>query len=528
MTEPGKIPPEILAAISAEFACRHKVVPLQLTDGILKVGLCQIDNEQLLSDLEFLSGKPIEPVALSEAELVQALNKIYGLKSLFLLSPSSQPSPADLAGRGEFQAVEKESTPVDDGKPRLAGDESAVIKLVNKIITDAIDSQASDIHVEAYERQFRVRYRIDGRLQEVSTLPLEKKPAIISRLKIMADLDIAEKRRPQDGRIRVKRGSTGSPRSSTGSLQAGSTAAGGELVEPQVIDIRVSTLPTDFGEKVVLRILDKSQLNLDLEKLGFDDEALCSFKQAIGSPHGMILVTGPTGSGKTTTLYATLNYLNSPELNILTIEDPIEYNLDGINQSQVKSDIGYTFAKALRSFLRQDPDIIMVGEIRDQETAEIAIRSALTGHLVLSTLHTNDAPSALTRLLDMGLEPFLISSSVKMVIAQRLVRKICDHCKHEDLTASDLMASGLRPRTSDILTSDCAGCKGTGYRGRLAIFEVMPISPSLAELINRRATAHEIKAQAIKEGMRTLRESAMQKLQQGLTTLQEVWRETET
>jgi type IV pilus assembly protein PilB len=469
-----------------------------------------------LSDLEFLSGKRIEAIALSEKEISEKLKEIYGVGAQDMVAASEEP--------GEFQVVEKAHEPAKDDKLRQESDELSVVALVNKIITDAIDSHASDIHIEAYEQHFRVRYRLDGVLHEVLQPPLDRKAAIISRLKIMADLDIAEKRRPQDGRIRVARQARHKP----------STQVTGS---PQVIDIRVSTLPTDFGEKVVLRILDKSQLNLDLEKLGFDDDALRAFKQAIGSPHGMILVTGPTGSGKTTTLYATLNYLNSPELNILTIEDPIEYNLAGINQSQVKSDIGYTFAKALRSFLRQDPDIIMVGEIRDQETAEIAVRAALTGHLVLSTLHTNDAPSALTRLLDMGLEPFLISSSVKMVIAQRLVRKICEHCKTADQPMSpksevrsprsEVRSRTLRLRTSDSPTSDCQHCKGTGYSGRIAIFEVMPISPNLAELINRRATAHEIKELAIKEGMRTLRQSAMLKLQQGITTINEVLRETD-
>ncbi len=511
----ASIPPEILQVVPAEFARRHQVVPLAIYDDCLQVAIRNPHDLQLLSDIEFLTGKRVEAVVLSEEEISQKLQEIYGA------NPTG--AAASTEARGAFQVVEKERESAKDDKSdgRKESDDLSIVSLVNQIITDAIDSHASDIHVEAYEQKFRVRYRIDGSLQEVLNLPLEKKPAIISRLKIMADLDIAEKRRPQDGRIRVQRGE-------------------------QVIDIRVSTLPTDFGEKVVLRILDKSWLNLDLEKLGFDDAALQSFKQAIASPHGMILVTGPTGSGKTTTLYATLNELNSPELNILTIEDPIEYNLDGINQSQVKSDIGYTFAKALRSFLRQDPDIIMVGEIRDQETAEIAVRAALTGHLVLSTLHTNDAPSSLTRLLDMGLEPFLISSSVKMVIAQRLVRKICEHCKKtSDQPTSDFQTSDIRPqtsdsstsdsptsdirlRTSDSLTSDCEQCKGTGYHGRLAIFEVMPISPSLAELINRRATAYEIKEQAIREGMRTLRQSAMLKLKEGVTTINEVLRETDS
>jgi len=391
-----QIDENILQLVPAEFAYRHKVIPLELENGVLRVALCDVSDAQLLSDLEFLTGRCIEPVQLSDEEIHLALEEFYG---------ANIPERELLGKLGEeFQLVEKGRELFDDHKLRQQVDELSVVNLVNKIITEAINCKASDIHIEPYQEQFRVRYRIDGILHESMRLPLERKYAIISRLKIMADLDIAEKRRPQDGRIRVKRGN-------------------------RVIDIRVSTLPTDFGEKVVLRILDKDQLNLELEKLGFEVETLQLFKRAICSPYGMILVTGPTGSGKTTTLYATLNYLNSPEVNILTIEDPIEYNLPGINQAQVRSDIGFTFAKALRAFLRQDPDIIMVGEIRDTETAEIAIRAALTGHLVFSTLHTNDAPSAVTRLLDMGLEPFLVASSLKMVIAQRLVRKVCDHCK---------------------------------------------------------------------------------------------------
>jgi type IV pilus assembly protein PilB len=537
----GSVSPEILQLIPAEFARRRKVVPLELTDGFLKVGLCNPDDWQLLSDLEFLAGKPVQAVALSDDEVSQLLKKIYGGDPLDIASPDE--------AHGEFQVVEKAAPvgdrqpvsassrrAVDDQKATPAGlrnevDESSIISLVNEIITQAIDRHASDIHIEAYEQQFRVRYRLDGVLQEVMHPPIAKKQAIISRLKIMADLDIAEKRRPQDGRIRVQRlvslsnqrlVSLSNQRLVSLSNQRGN----------KVIDLRVSTLPTDFGEKIVLRILDKSQLNLDLEKLGLDNMALQSFKQAIASPHGMILVTGPTGSGKTTTLYATLNFLNSPERNILTIEDPIEYNLDGINQSQVKSDIGYTFARALRSFLRQDPDIIMVGEIRDQETAEIAVRAALTGHLVLSTLHTNDAPSALTRLLDMGLEPFLISSSVKMVIAQRLVRKICEHCKIVNQQFLETFNwFGLDKATWEnqplFKGQGCERCNHTGYRGRTAVFEVMPMSASIAGMINRRATAHEFKEQACREGMQTLRQSAIAKLMQGTTTVEEVLRETE-
>jgi type II secretion system protein E len=503
---PRILPRETLSVLPAEFALRHRVVPLEVHNGLLRMAVCQANDWQLLGDLEFLTGKRIEAVEFSESEILDKISEVYGVQPSAVGTFGAEPE--------QFELMEKERDSVEDGQANgrrscQEWDEVSVVALVNEIVTNAIDGHASDIHVEAYEQQFRVRYRIDGVLQEVRNPPFDRKQAIISRFKIMADLDIAEKRRPQDGRIRVKRGQ-------------------------KAIDIRVSTLPTDFGEKIVLRILDKSQLNLDLEKLGFEDNALQSFKQAISSPHGMILVTGPTGSGKTTTLYATLSYLNSPpELNILTIEDPIEYNLAGINQSQARSDIGYTFAKALRSFLRQDPDIIMVGEIRDQETAEIAVRAALTGHLVLSTLHTNDAPSAVTRLLDMGLEPFLISSSVKMVLAQRLMRKICEHCKTADLPnlanypmieSDKLKWEGI----SAFVGRGCEKCNGTGYRGRFAIFEVMPMSQAIAEMVNRRATAREIKDQACEEGMRILRQCAMLKLAQGLTTVTEVLRETES
>ena len=488
---------QIKDTIPPEFAYQNKVVPLEINKNILKVGIHQ-GNQKVIEDLEFITGMQINYVELSEDEIIKLLKSQYGDLKFCV------PTTHEL---GEFVQVEKDKESESNGILRREIDELSVVSLVNKIITGAIETKASDIHIEAYEDQFRVRYRRDGILQEVLNPPVEKKRAIISRLKIMADLDIAEKRRPQDGRIRVRRGD-------------------------RIIDIRVSTLPTDFGEKMVLRILDKSQLNLDLSKLGFEENMITLYKKAIESPYGMILVTGPTGSGKTTTLYATLNNLNSPEVNILTIEDPIEYNLNGINQSQVRSDIGFTFANALRSFLRQDPDIIMVGEIRDQETAEIAIRSALTGHLVLSTLHTNNAPDTLTRLLDMDQEPFLISSSVRMVIAQRLLRTICEHCKTEDPEPDKLnhLIESFVDDLKDITFykgKGCHQCNQTGYLGRTAVFEVMPITQVIAEAINRRATAQELKTIAITEGMCTLQKSAILKLQMGITTIAEIVRETE-
>jgi type IV pilus assembly protein PilB len=485
--------------LPAEFAQRKRIVPIECRDNLLRIGFEGDADSRTLRDVEFLTGMAVEPVRLTEQELSEGLERLYGNEI-----PVHSPVQSDL---GEFQVLEKQKEKSDNGDLRRELDERSVVSLVNQIITNAIDSRASDIHIESYEGEFRVRYRRDGVLQEAVRPPLEKKLPVISRLKIMADLDIAEKRRPQDGRIRVRR-------------------------HDHVIDIRVSTLPTDFGEKVVLRILDKSQLNLDFGKLGFDKKTLDLYQKAAASPYGMILVTGPTGSGKTTTLYATLNYLNSPEVNILTIEDPIEYNLNGINQSQVKADIGFTFARALRSFLRQDPDVIMVGEIRDQETAEIAIRAALTGHLVLSTLHTNSAPDTLTRLIDMEQEPFLISSSVKMVVAQRLLRTVCERCRTVDRDKAGLkrltgVDSGSLRKVKLAKGKGCGRCGGTGYFGRTAVFEAMPISSGIARAVNRRADSRELKSIACGEGMRTLQESAIDKLKEGITTIEEVLRETE-
>ena len=380
----------------------------------------------------------------------------------------------------------------------------SIIKQVESIIQSAIEIEASDIHIEPFEKSYRLRYRLDGVLQKVSDLQVNQKEALVSRVKIMANLDIAEKRRPQDGRIKV--------RSKKG-------------ID---IDLRVSTLPTQYGEKVVMRILDKSHLNLELESLGFDGEVLSKFRKGIHNPYGMILVTGPTGSGKTTSLYAALNELNTQEVNITTIEDPIEYNLEGINQTQVHEEIDLTFANILRSILRQDPNIIMVGEIRDKETAEIAIRSSLTGHLVFSTLHTNDAASAVSRLTDMGVEPFLVTSSVRLVMAQRLVRKICKECKEVDSPDLSLLKElGLdQDKVAFYKGKGCEVCNHTGYKGRVALIELLEMDSALSDKIQLNANAGDIKKLATEKGMVSLRETGIQKVKDGLTTVEEIYRET--
>ncbi|MEK6693065.1 MAG: ATPase, T2SS/T4P/T4SS family, partial [Nitrospirota bacterium] len=381
-------------------------------------------------------------------------------------------------------------------------EEAPVVKLVNFVLTDAITKGASDIHIEPYEKVFRVRYRIDGILYDVMQPPMRLRAAITSRLKIMAELDIAERRLPQDGRIKVR-------------------------VKGKEVDLRVSTLPTIFGEKVVMRILDRGNFILDLNNLGFDTKALTDFQEAILAPYGMILVTGPTGSGKTTTLYAALNTLNSVAVNIMTAEDPVEMNFLGVNQGQMKEDIGLTFAASLRSFLRQDPDIIMVGEIRDYETAEISVKAALTGHLVLSTLHTNDAPSTLNRLLNMGIEPFLIASSILLILAQRLVRKICPKCREEEkANPQALIDIGFSKEEAETIKcykgKGCDTCNNTGYKGRMAIYEVMPVGDEMRELILEGASALEVKKTAMKLGMKTLRMSGLTKIKEGITSVEEV------
>ena len=485
-----EIPTEVLSLIPKQTAVELSVLPLRVeTDGVV-IAMREEAVSALLSDLMFLLGKRVKAEIVPDAELTDAIRRLYGVSELEM--SRSAASNSQVVSVHDEERLEELSS---DG---------SVVDLANRIISDAVRMGASDIHVESYERKFRVRYRIDGILHEILHPSLEKSKPLVSRLKIMADLDIAEKRRPQDGRIRVKEGD-------------------------RVIDIRVSTLPTDFGEKVVLRILDKSQLQLDLEKLGFEQRDLDVFKKIVHLPFGMVLVTGPTGSGKTTTLYAALNHINRPEINITTIEDPIEYNLPGINQTHVRADIGLTFAAALRSILRQDPNVIMVGEIRDGDTAEIAIRAALTGHLVFSTLHTNDAPSAITRLIDMGVEPFLVASSVKMILAQRLLRKLCPKCRElTKPTAEQLSELGLEKKAKhDFYTpKGCSSCNRFGYKGRTAVYEVLPINNGLSEMIARGVTANELRQQGQTEGFLSLRQAAVEKAERGETSLEEVIRET--
>jgi type IV pilus assembly protein PilB len=490
----NKIEKSVLDLIPSDFALENKVLPLSLHNSNLKIAMINISDFSLLKDLMFITRKNVIPVKMEENDLLRAIAENYRIPLV---------KKGEREKVKEFKVVQKSYEQAKETD--VLKDDLSVIQNVNKYITEAINQGASDIHFEPFEKLFRLRYRIDGRLVEITKIPMGKKSAYISRVKIMAELDIAEKRRPQDGRIRMVGGN-------------------------KIVDIRVSTMPTDFGEKIVLRLLDKSAFNLSMDNIGFSARMKDQFEHILKSPHGIILVTGPTGSGKTTTLYTALNYLNNPDVNILTIEDPIEYNLEGINQTHVRVDIGFTFAKALRSFLRQDPDIIMVGEIRDSETAEIAIRAALTGHLVLSTLHTNDASTAVTRLIEMGTEPFLVSSSLRMVIAQRLVRKICTYCK-EAFTPDESLVRQLSTEERDQVKKyysgrGCDYCNKTGYSGRTAIIELLPVSEKIADLILNHANASKINKHAQVEGMLTLRQHAILKIKEGITTLQEVIRET--
>ncbi len=493
------IDPEIIKLVPEDVARKHLAIPVDRRGASLIVAMSDPSNIFAIDELKFLTGLNIEVVVASEVAIEEALETYY----------SSQVSYDDVMEEFEdsdisFGDNEEDVNVVD--LERQSG-EAPVIRLVNYILLNAIKKGASDIHVEPYEKSFRVRYRIDGVLYEELNPPFKLKNAIISRLKIMSQLDIAERRLPQDGRIKLKLGK------------------GKEL------DFRVSVLPTLFGEKVVLRLLDKSNLQLDMTRLGFEPEPLAEFKKAIHQPYGMVLVTGPTGSGKTTTLYSALSELNKTTENISTAEDPVEYNLPGINQVQMHEDIGLNFAAALRSFLRQDPDIIMVGEIRDYETAEIAIKAALTGHMVLSTLHTNDAPSTINRLLNMGIEPFLVTASVNLILAQRLARRICPECKTPvETNPQALIDMGVAPEDATKAQIykgvGCRHCNNTGYKGRVALYEVMTFTDELKELVLQGVSTAELKAEAIRLGMKTLRMSGISKLLEGVTTAEEVLRVT--
>jgi type IV pilus assembly protein PilB len=492
-----EIDADVIRLIPEEVALKHTVIPVNRAGSTLVLATADPSNIFAIDDIKFLTGYNIEVVVASEEGIKEGIDRYYDQSSSF----------ADVMGDLDVEDLElvQDDEDVDVGELAKESEDAPVIKLVNLILTDAVKREASDIHVEPYEKSFRVRYRIDGALYEIMTPPLKLRNAITSRIKIMSELDIAERRLPQDGRIKLKMG------------------RGREM------DFRVSTLPTLFGEKVVLRLLDKSNLQLDMTKLGFEEEQLAVFKDSIHQPFGMVLVTGPTGSGKTTSLYSALSELNQISENISTAEDPVEFNLFGINQVQMHEDIGLNFAAALRSFLRQDPDIIMVGEIRDFETAEIAIKAALTGHLVLSTLHTNDAPSTVNRLLNMGIEPFLVASSVNSIVAQRLARKVCEDCKEPDADVSVEAAveAGLSEDDAGITFykgRGCRTCSDTGFKGRVAVYEVMSLTEEIKEFVLNGASAMELKREAIRGGMLTLRRSALNKFVDGITTLGEVLR----
>jgi type IV pilus assembly protein PilB len=490
----------LLQLIPAEIAQKHLVFPVAKTGTTLTLAMADPVSAFAVEDIRFMTGLKVELVVATESGVRRAIDRFYED------AESLQTVIASMEGVGTEVMDEPGDLNGTIGELKQAVEEAPVIKLVNLMLAEAIRRGASDIHAEPFDKTFRVRFRIDGVLYEVMSPPMHLKNAIISRLKIMAELDISERRLPQDGRLKVK-------------------------FKGHEVDFRVSTLPTLFGEKVVMRLLDKSHLMLDMTKLGFEPQALAAFEEAIHAPYGMLLVTGPTGSGKTTTLYSALDRLNQLETNVMTAEDPVEFNLLGIIQVQIREAIGLTFAAALRAFLRQDPDVIMVGEIRDYETAEIAVKAALTGHLVLSTLHTNDAPSAVTRLLNMGIEPFLVASSVLIILAQRLLRRVCPQCKVPvEVPSENLVAIGLPEAEAAALTcytgSGCEACSGTGYKGRMAIYEVLPLSPELRGLVLNGASALELKQAAVQQGMRTLRMSALTKLQEGITTVQEVVRVT--
>jgi type IV pilus assembly protein PilB len=488
---------EVVRLLPEEMVQKHLALPINRIGAKMIVAVADPSNMAIIDGIGFKTGYSVELVLASERDITAAINKFFDRSMEFkdIISELDE----------DFEVIREEE--IDPGDAERSVDDAPVVKLANYLLTEAIKRRASDIHVEPYEKEFRVRYRVDGVLYEIMRPPLRLRSALSSRLKIMASLDIAERRLPQDGRIKMKMG------------------------KGREMDFRVSTLPTIYGEKIVLRLLDKASLQLDMTKLGFEPGPLADFTEAIHRPFGMILVTGPTGSGKTTTLYSAISDLNKVSDNISTAEDPVEYNFAGINQVQVKEEIGLTFAASLRSFLRQDPDIIMVGEIRDYETAEIAVKAALTGHLVLSTLHTNDAPSTVTRLLNMGIEPFLVSSSLNLIVAQRLARRVCGNCREEvRIPPKALVDAGIKPERIKLAKpakgKGCDDCNGTGFRGRVALYEVMPIKEELKEMVLRGGSAIDVKREAVRLGMKTLRQAGLSKVEEGVTTLEEVLRVT--
>ena len=494
-----EVDPKILKLIPADIANKHTVLPLKREGRTLTVALADPNNVTAIEDIKFITRCDIFPVIAGEYTLRNAIERHYQESDAQI-----QNLLKSVEAEADLEVVEEQQD--EDVKAQDLADDAPVVKLINGLLTDAVKRGASDVHIEPFEHEMRVRYRIDGALLEVMKPPIKMRAALTSRVKIMAQLNIAERRVPQDGRIKLKMGA-------------------------RVIDFRVSTLPVLFGEKIVLRILDKGNLALDLTKFGFEPKAEQELLRAILNPYGMVLVTGPTGSGKTTTLYSALSRINTIEVNIMTAEDPVEYNLMGINQVLVRNEVGMTFAAALRAFLRQDPNIIMVGEIRDLETGSIAIKASLTGHLVLSTLHTNDAPSTVTRMVDMGIEPFNVASAVNLIVAQRLVRRICAECKQEHkYTDEELHALGIEPAQAKSITfykgAGCDTCAGTGYKGRQGLYEVMALSSALRRAVLKGASTEELREQAVSEGMLTLRMDGMVKIKRGITTLEEVVKET--
>jgi type IV pilus assembly protein PilB len=509
-----EIDPAVARLIPFETASKYNAIPIARHGTTLTLAMTDPTNVFAMDDVKFMTGLHVEPVVASDSSIRDAIGRHYskngallnGARTADLVSRALE----DLGADSDGLEVLAEAEEIDAASLERQGGEAPVIRLVNALMLSAIQRGASDIHVESFEKEMRIRFRVDGVLQPVMSPPLKFRDAIVSRLKIMARLDIAEKRLPQDGRIKARFADHGASRE---------------------IDFRVSCLPTLFGEKVVLRLLDPGQLRLDLGRLGFEPDALEKFERAVRRPWGMVLVTGPTGSGKTNTLYSALSQLNQPGVNIMTAEDPVEFNLSGINQVQVRDGIGLSFAATLRSFLRQDPNIILVGEIRDSETASIAVKAALTGHLVLSTLHTNDAPSSINRLVNMGVEPFLVANSLNLLCAQRLVRRVCEQCKEPaGVSTTALVEAGFLPADAAGLQTwrgrGCERCARTGYKGRVGLFEVMEITETLRELIVTGANAIELRRAAEAEGMWSLRRVGLKKVAEGVTSLEEVVRET--
>jgi len=512
--------PGVVRLIPPETANKYNVIPVGKNGTTLTLAMTDPTNVFAMDDIKFRTGLHIEPVVASDTAIRDAIAQYFGKNAPTTSAATHSAKTADLVSRaledlgtdaaGDNLEVIDATEEIDAASLERQSGEAPVIRLVNALMLSSIQKGASDIHIEPYEKEMRIRFRIDGVLQPVMAPPLKYRDAIISRVKIMARLDIAEKRLPQDGRIKVRSNDRGTPRD---------------------IDFRVSVLPTLFGEKVVLRLLDPESLRLDMKQLGFDADALETFLHAIRKPWGMVLVTGPTGSGKTNTLYSSLAQLNVPGVNIMTAEDPVEFNLQGINQVQVRDNIGLSFASVLRSFLRQDPNIILVGEIRDSETASIGVKAALTGHLVLSTLHTNDAPSSVNRLVNMGIEPFLVANSLNLVAAQRLVRRVCEVCKApQEIPKHRLIEAGFTPEEAETVKPmhgrGCERCNGTGHKGRLGLFEIMDITEPVREQIIQNTTVIELRKAAIANGMVTLRRAGLKKVAAGMTSFEEVCKET--